>query len=307
MVPRYLQWLRRRVAAVHYCVALTPTGLARDLLYLALARAARKPVVAHIHNVSDLDRLHRSRVLRVAMRLMARWSEAVVVIALVAQDRLQEIGVSSRCIYLAQRFDAPSAREHCERDGDLTVLFVGAYGSAKGLDELIAALAALRADGAALQLQVVGHEHQPGERARLEALAAQVGVGDRVTFHEPVAAPALRRYYESADIACLPSLREGFPMALLEAMAFGVPPVATSVGGIPELIEDGVSGILVGVGNVDELTAALARLTDADERARLGRAARERAERHSSARAVAEWRSLYDDLLGPAATGSYTA
>ncbi|MFL5963652.1 MAG: glycosyltransferase family 4 protein [Gaiellaceae bacterium] len=304
--PRYLHWLGRKVAAVHYCVALTPTGLTRDLLYIGLARAVRKPVVGHIHNVSDLDRLDRSRLLRLALRLVARWSTAVVVIARVAQVRLQEIGVESRCIYLAQRFDAPSVRKHEAREGDLTVLFVGAYGRAKGLDELIASIAAVRRNGHSVRLKVVGYEHRPGERVRLEALAAEAGAGDAVDFHDPVRPAALRRHYETADVISLPSRREGFPMALLEGMAFGLPPVATAVGGIPELIEDGVSGILVEPGDVAGLTAALERLTDARERARVGAAASHRAGLHSTARATAAWRSLYADVLGSAGPDSYT-
>jgi glycosyltransferase involved in cell wall biosynthesis len=305
--PGYLRWLRRKVAGVHYCVALTPTGLARDLLYLGLARAARKPVIAHIHNVSDLDRLDRSRVLRLAVRLVGRWSNAVVVIARVAQARLAENGIESRCIYLAQRFDTPSVRNHEARaDGPLTVLFVGAYGRAKGLDELIASIAAVRRNGHDVRLDVVGHEYRAGERVRLEALGATSGVGDAVDFHEPVRPDVLRRYYESADIISLPSWREGFPMALLEGMAFGLPPVATAVGGIPELIEDGVSGILVERGDVAGLTAAITRLTDAGERARIGTAASRRAGLHSAPRATADWRSLYADVLGATVVGSYT-
>jgi glycosyltransferase involved in cell wall biosynthesis len=304
--PRYLHWLGHNVAAVHYCVALTPTGLARDLLYIGLARAARKPVVGHIHNVSDLDRLDRSRLLRFALRLVARWSSAVVVIARVAQVQLKEMGIESRCIHYAQRFDAPSVRKHEAREGDLTVLFVGAYGRAKGLDELITSIAAVRRDGHSVRLRVVGYEHRPGERVRLEALAAEAGVGDAVDYHDPVRPAALRRHYETADVISLPSWREGFPMALLEGMAFGLPPVATAVGGIPELIEDGVSGILVERGDVAGLTAAFARLTDARERARVGAAASRRAGLHSTARATAAWRSLYADVLGSTGSDSYT-
>lgn len=296
LAPRYLRWLRRDHAGIHYCVALTPTGLARDVAFIALARAFRKPLVAQIHNVSDLDRVGRSLLLRTALRLIARWADIVVVIAATAEARLRSIGVESRSIHLAQRFSAPSLRDH--RDGgEVTVLFAGAYGRAKGLDELIHAIAALRRDGRRFRLTAVGSELRRGERARLEALAAGLDVGDVVEFHPPVESAALQRYYETADIISLPSWREGVPMVLLEGMAFGLPPVATTVGGIPELIEDGVSGLLVEPGDVDALTGALARLDDAATRSLIGRAAGERAAARADGPATAAWRSVYRELI----------
>jgi glycosyltransferase involved in cell wall biosynthesis len=305
LTPRYLRWLRRDFTAVHYCVSLTPTGLVRDLLFIRLARAFGKPVVAQIHNVSDLDRLPRSRLLRGAVRLIARFADEVVVIAAIAETRLREIGVDSRCIYLAQRFTAPTVRAHVD-GGDVTVLFAGAYGRAKGLDELLAALAQLRERTLPFRLVVVGGELRAGERTRLEALAGSLGVSGSVEFHRPVDAEALRRYYETSDIVCLPSWREGFPMTLLEGMAFGLPPVATAVGGIPELIEDGVSGLLVGRGDVDALAGALASLADAAARTRIGAAASRRASAHADGPATDAWRSTYAELLAVSPGTSYT-
>jgi len=288
LAPRYLAWLRRRFVAVHYCVALTPTGFVRDLAFVGLARTFGQRVVAHVHNVSDLDRLTRSRWSRLALRLIARWSAAVVVIARDAQQRLDSIGIESRCIHLAQRFDVPE-RGAVYDNTDLKLLFVGAYGAAKGLDELLAAVS--RVDDATLT--IVGSELRAGEHDRLLELADAHGIDERVRFAGAVALDELAAYYRSADAICLPSHREGFPMALLEGMTFGLPPVATAVGGIPELIEDGVSGLLVPVGDVDALAAAIVRLADPAERNRLGAAAWERSRDFGADRAVRAWRETY--------------
>lgn len=288
LAPRYLAWLRRRFAAVHYCVALTPTGFVRDLAFVGLARAFGQRVVAHVHNVSDLDRLTRSRSSRLALRLIARWSASVIVIADDAHDRLAGIGVASRCIHLAQRFEVPERRPVYDNT-ELKLLFVGAYGAAKGVDELLAAVA--RTSG--VTLTIVGSELRAGEHDRLLELAEAHGVGGRVRFAGAVAPDELAAYYRSADAICLPSHREGFPMALLEGMTFGLPPIATAVGGIPELIEDGVSGLLVPVGDVDALAAAISRLADPAERDRLGAAAWERSRDFGAGRAVTAWRETY--------------
>ena len=67
-------------------------------------------------------------------------------------------------------------------------------------------------------------------------------------------------YYRDADVFCLPSFAEGLPVVLMEAMATGRPVVATRITGIPELVEDGVSGFLVAPGSVEQLVGALERL-----------------------------------------------
>jgi glycosyltransferase involved in cell wall biosynthesis len=112
--------------------------------------------------------------------------------------------------------------------------------------------------------------------ADLKALAAQLGVGDRVLF--PGSRDDVYRLLPALDVFALSSRFEGLPIALLEAMATGVAPVATRVGGIPEVITDGQDGLLVDPGDTSALAAALARvLGDDDLRARVGAAAMVRA------------------------------
>ena len=84
-------------------------------------------------------------------------------------------------------------------------------------------------------------------------------------------------HYRAADVFCLPSFAEGVPVVLMEAMASGLPVVSTRVNGIPELVEDGVSGRLVAPGRSDPLAAALRELAvNPAHRAKLGEAARAR-------------------------------
>jgi glycosyltransferase involved in cell wall biosynthesis len=105
----------------------------------------------------------------------------------------------------------------------------------------------------------------------------------------------LERLYARAAVVVLPSHREGLPLCVLEAMAHGRPVVASAVGGIPELVEDGVTGFLVPAGDVRALRAALDRLlADPVLRRRLGREARRRvAQRCSRDRVVAATMDVY--------------
>jgi len=109
-------------------------------------------------------------------------------------------------------------------------------------------------------------------RAMLEIRAAKLGIKDRVIFTGRLA--NVQCVLNIADVAILPSRNEGLPFALLEAMASGLPVVASRVGGIPELVQDNISGLLIEPADGQQLTFSLCRLyTDDNLRDRLGRAA----------------------------------
>jgi sugar transferase (PEP-CTERM/EpsH1 system associated) len=139
-------------------------------------------------------------------------------------------------------------------------------------------------------------------RARLEQKAQDAGVQDLVWFAG--ARNDIPQLMRSFDLFALSSIAEGTPVTLLEAMACGVPVVATAVGGIPEVVQDGVNGALVPASNAQALAEALGRYVD--ERARQaahGAAARETIERHYSVAAmVSAYTALYDQLCNSKTT-----
>ena len=97
----------------------------------------------------------------------------------------------------------------------------------------------------------------------------------------------MREQLAAADVFCLPSFAEGLPVVLMEAMASGLPVVATRIAGVAELVEDGVEGLVVRPGRADELEEALARLaTDPDFRRRAGAAGRAKVEREHDIRTI---------------------
>ncbi len=154
------------------------------------------------------------------------------------------------------------------------VICVGRLVPAKGQHILVRAMARLREDRAPVRLRVVGDGL---DRASLEREVAALGLHDVVIFEGAVNADRVRELYRGADIFALASFAEGIPIVLMEAMAMQIPAVSTRITGIPELIRDGVDGLLVMPSDIDELAGAIARLA-ADEQLRLdlGRAGRER-------------------------------
>jgi glycosyltransferase involved in cell wall biosynthesis len=156
----------------------------------------------------------------------------------------------------------------------LEVLTVGRIDPVKGQPLLVEAIADLRRRGVDARLTIVG---DGAGLARLRALAERLGVADSVDFAGAVGQDEIRRYYERASAFALPSFAEGLPVVLIEAMACGLPVVASRITGIPELVDDGTSGLLVTPARGDELTAALAALAaDPARRAAMGRAGREK-------------------------------
>lgn len=137
------------------------------------------------------------------------------------------------------------------------IVCVGRLSPEKGYDGLLSALAAVAATGAAFELDVIGGGPLlDGLRARADGL----DIGDRVRFGGPMSEADTLAGIAAADFLVLPSLMEGLPVVLVEAMALGKPVVASRVAGIPELVEEGSSGFMFAPSDWDELAAQLLRM-----------------------------------------------
>jgi len=177
-----------------------------------------------------------------------------------------------RCGVRPEEYDAP-ARGPLPR-GPLHLVAVGRLAPMKGFGVLLEAMAELPD----ARLTLVG---DGPERAALEATAARHGVAARVRFAGALGAPGVTALLGEADVFCLPSFAEGVPVVLMEAMAARVPVVATAVNGIPELVADGRTGLLVAPGRAAPLVAAVRALAGDPERRRtMGAAGRAVVEEH---------------------------
>ncbi len=171
-----------------------------------------------------------------------------------------------------------------------SILFIGRLDHMKGVDVLLKAIAELNSRGLKTTCTVVGDgplmEH-------LQETAQALGVAGQTVFAGACADPV--DYLKKASFFVLPSRSEGVPNVILEAMACGLPIIATSVGGIPDIIQDGCNGLLIAPDDVPALSLALTKLlTDHDLVCRLGKQARMDAEEYFSIDKVADaYLSLY--------------
>jgi glycosyltransferase involved in cell wall biosynthesis len=199
----------------------------------------------------------------------------------------------ARVAVVPEGIDLGSWQRTGERAGDgerpPVVLSVARQYRRKDTRSLLEAFARLRESHPEARLRIVGGGP---ELPRLRARARELGLGERVTFlGELPDDGAVRREYLAADVFCLPSLQEGFGIAYLEAMAAGLPVVATRTTAVPEVVPDGEVGLLVPPRDPDALAAALARLLDDEPlRRRLGEAGRRRVGRY-------DWKTVAGEFL----------
>jgi colanic acid/amylovoran biosynthesis glycosyltransferase len=166
---------------------------------------------------------------------------------------------------------SPPDRERRE-EGPLRVLTVGRQVQIKAQAMLLYALADLRERGLDVEVTMIGHGPKHDD---LRRMAAELGVSDRVTLTGAIGQDEIRGYYRRADVFCLPSFAEGVPVVLMEAMAMELPVIATRVMGVPELVDHGVSGLVVPPAREDLLADAIeALLRDPERRREMGRAGR---------------------------------
>ncbi|HEY0078174.1 MAG TPA: glycosyltransferase [Pyrinomonadaceae bacterium] len=291
----------RRIEIVH-------AHLARDYPLAALASrlAPGSKLFITRHVLFPLGRVH-SLVLRRAARILA--VSGAVERALRAQrlfptDKIRTVqnGIDiERFERAARGFDRTEFRRRLGASARLVVGTVGELSNVKGQEDFLRAAAlVVRALGDGVGFLVVGEDaSRDGQRrAALGRLVAELGIGERLRLlgrMEDVA-PLLH----ALDLYVSASRSEAFGLAIVEAMACGLAVVATATEGAREIVEDGETGRLVGVGNVDALAESiLALLANPSERERLGAQARASArERFSLVRMIEATEKLYLEALG---------
>jgi glycosyltransferase involved in cell wall biosynthesis len=169
-------------------------------------------------------------------------------------------------------FFTPPPSRPARNNSVLRILFVGRFRQQKNLPFLFRQLAHLPAT--TFELHLVG---DGPEKQRLKGLARKLGIASAMTWHGWISPGALPQIYQSADCLINPSLYEGMSNVVLEAMACGVPVIASRVPGNDELVLDGDTGFLFDLREPAALVSALAQLRDAGLRRRMGTSARNRA------------------------------
>jgi glycosyltransferase involved in cell wall biosynthesis len=275
-----------------------------------LAGNARPPVVVHTfhgHVLKGYFDPARTAFFRRVEQALARTADVLVAVSPEVRDELVDLGVAPREKFAVVRLGIPLEERLADAtaDSDYRALYgipkrafvVGWVGRMTGVKDTGAVLEIVRSartHGVDAVLCMVG---DGPDRTRLEQLAHELGIARAcyfVGYQEDVAG-----YYRLFDAFVLPSVNEGTPVSAIEALASGTPVVANRVGGVPDVVRDGLDGFLVDPGDVTSAGAKLAVLAgDNGLRKKMGRAGRRRVlERYAVSRLVDDVDRLYRSLL----------
>jgi glycosyltransferase involved in cell wall biosynthesis len=278
-------WRASRTAdLVHVHSALAPqvTLLRAGLLALA-ARLRGCRVLVHAHGGRIELRL-ASPAQRLVARLALRPAHRVVAVSSGVRSALVRALGPERVVLIDNGVDASAFGPPGPPNDPPRVLYAGGLTPRKGVVDLLRASALLRERGIHHEVLLAGGMPDEGPRAEAEVRAA---AGPDVKFLPPQPHERMADLYRSVDVFSLPSWWEGMPLTVLEAMATGLPVVATPVGDIHRAVEDGVTGRLVPPRDPEALADALeALLVDPDLRRRMGEAGRRKVEGEFDAKAT---------------------
>ncbi|MDT8368312.1 MAG: glycosyltransferase [Longimicrobiales bacterium] len=267
--------------------------------------AARSLGIPHLITMHGSNYYARHTRRRAALRLAARFSGPLIAVSEpLRQSLIGDLGLSGSEVRVVTNgvplhtATRPVLRDELDLPPDARlVVAVGNLYPVKGHVHLVRALALLSREMPGVHVAIAGRGMM---ESRLKSLARELGVADRL--HLLDLRTDVPNVLASAEVFALPSLSEGLPLALLEAMFAGLPIVATRVGQVPDVLEEAASGLLVPPEDPAALAAALATLLKSPARARaLGLRARARAEEcYSVSAMVACYAGVYQELLGPA-------
>ena len=281
---------RRRASLKHFAQAgfvapaLRRAGI--DHVHAHFASSATS-VALHLHRLTGISYsftahakdIYRESVKRDDLARKLRSARFAVTVSEYNRRYLDGLPGAERLVRIYNGLDlAAFTRNGATLDDPPLVLAVGRLIEKKGFDDLVRACGVLSRDGVQFSCRIVGN----GELgAELAALIRELGVEDRVELAGPLPRETLVKLFPRASVCVAPCVvgadgnRDGLPTVLIEAMALGVPVVSTAVTGIPELVEDGRTGLLVPERDPDALAAAIRRVlgepATAGELARAGR------------------------------------
>lgn len=269
------------VVNVHYMV---PTGL----IALPAFLLRRKPLVITSHG-SDVQLAVKNPILRVLTAFLLRKASKVIAVSeflsleiqkefSLAADKIEVINCGVDTALFAPKDKGAAKNSLGISPAEKIILFVGNLISLKGLGPLMQAFPEIAAQIPDTNLVIIG---EGPLRAEILAAAVKAQISDRVRLVGPMAHEQIPLWMACADVFVLPSLREGFGLVALEAMACGTPVVASRVGGLPEYIDAGKDGFLVEAGDVEGLMEKISLLLHHEQlRFEVGAAARRKSLNH---------------------------
>jgi len=297
--------IRRSGATLAHLHTCSGFSFYRSALDLALARWAGCRVILHIHGAA-FDVFHEQA--GVFGRWIIAWTlrraDCVVALSEGWRRKLQAMAPGTRIVVVENAVETSTETMTRGHDGAPRFLMLARMDEWKGVDDLLDACAQLHAKKLTFELVLAGPPGTAGDETVLNQKIRERALAGVVRYIGPVRGEEKERLLQWADVYVQPSLHEGMPLSMLEALACGLPVIATRVGAVPEVIEDGRHGLLIPPGRPDPLASAIMELaTGTSLREAMGREGRGLVRsRFSLSRFRDELLALYDGVLMPSSS-----
>jgi glycosyltransferase involved in cell wall biosynthesis len=281
-------------------------GTHLPLALIPLIKRKRFKVIVTLHGIVAIDSKHsiKNRLLLKNVvfgyfeRLAINKADAVIAVSAAIEDIAQNKGVKKERIYTIpngidlEEFD----RTHSTlKLGSPSLLFVGRLVKAKNVKTLIRSVVLVKEEIPDIHLYIAGDGPQ---MSKLRILVEELGLEKNITFLGYIFGDEKNQYYRSIDICIVPSTFESFSLVALEAMAAGKPVIASNVGGLPGLVEDGVTGYLFSPDDPRELADKIKQLIKNEPLQRkMGKSGREKAEHFNWSNIAKETISTYEKVI----------
>lgn len=291
------EMVRNKPDIVHIHSSFGPSFY-RKMPFIYMACLWGIPVVNHIHG-AEFDPFYLDASPRKKKRIRKVYGKCRMLVALSQEwkKNLELVVPSERIAVIENYCKIPDLPETARETGKRRqILFLGEIGERKGCYDIPAIYGKLTEKAGKIPLVMAGD----GDLAEVKRLFEEKGLLKDVSFPGWVRGEEKEKLLKESGIFLFPSYHEGMPMAVLEAMAYGMAVVSTKVGGIPQIIEDGVSGYLCEPGNIEEIFGRLLTLSeDRDQRKRMGDKARQKVmENYSMESHMGKLLALYDKAAG---------
>ena len=245
------------------CDLLHSHGYKGNILFGFIPKKIRRlPIVTTVHGWTSTFGFSKMRIYEWLDAISLRYMDAIVLVnkGMLKRQNIEKqnssnVYVIHNGISLEEKNNLPcDTYPWCTGRG-VKIVAVGRLSPEKGFENLLEAMSIVVQQGLDVRLVLLG---EGGLRQKLEGQVVRLSLEDRVVM--PGFIENASKFFSCFDLLVMPSFTEGLPITLLEAMRARLPVIASSVGGIPDVLEDGVGGILVQPGNVEELAAAITKL-----------------------------------------------
>lgn len=234
-----------------------PVSAIRKSLYFRISKFFKKKIVLHLHAFSPETTLN-GKYKKLYIKMLKN-ADAIIALSVFWENEILAILGESNKIHVIYN-PCPVVRTE-ENIKEKTILFAGTLNKRKGYADLINAFGKIAQNHQDWRLLIAGS----GEFEEAEQLIKKKKLSDQIILLGWVGGQKKDTLFKKASIFCLPSYAEGFPMAVLDAWAYGIPVVCTPVGGLPDVIRDGENALLHDYGNIDQLANQIELLINDDD------------------------------------------